>query len=381
VKRRIDWLKQIKEICKIKNGECLSDKCDFALSEILLRCDSGHEWTASATKILRGQWCKKCAINKSKKNIKDCIFLANKNNGECLSKEINNIKEKLIWKCKNGHIFEKSFNKVQQGSWCKICSKRVPHTIKDCNDAALKLGGKCLENKYINLKSNMLWECSEGHQWKASFANILHNNRWCMECYKKNRHKYNLNNLIEIATQKGGECLDFEYKNYNTKINWKCKNGHIFKKNMAEISQDQWCPRCKEKSKIQRKLFEIIKDIYIGHIVRYDFKKLDWLILGKGRQEIDIYVESIKLAIEYDGKHHFKPVKFGGCNFNKAKEIHLKSVKLDNIKNEKIKQHPEDVKYFIRFNYKEKITKEYVLNKLKENNIPIEVNNVLHIPT
>ena len=36
------------------------------------------------------------------------------------------------------------------------------------------------------------------------------------------------------------------------------------------------------------------------------------------------------------------------------------------MKNRKIKEHSNDVKYFIRFNYKEDITKKYVINKLKK---------------
>lgn len=37
---------------------------------------------------------------------------------------------------------------------------------------------------------------------------------------------------------------------------------------------------------------------------------------------------------------------------------------LDVIKNQKIDEHPEDVNHFVRFNYKENITKEYVVSKL-----------------
>ena len=42
------------------------------------------------------------------------------------------------------------------------------------------------------------------------------------------------------------------------------------------------------------------------------------------------------------------------------------SNKRDRLKNKKIHQHPEDVKYFVRFSYKETITKKYVLNKLEK---------------
>jgi len=71
--------------------------------------------------------------------------------------------------------------------------------------------------------------------------------------------------------------------------------------------------------------------------------------------------------------------------------LHLKSIKpwggkkalkqtqaRDKLKNKLIKKHPNDIKYFIRFNYKEfdyrtdiKIIKKIVLKKLKKYNVPI----------
>ena len=52
-----------------------------------------------------------------------------------------------------------------------------------------------------------------------------------------------------------------------------------------------------------------------------------------------------------------------------GKEINIRR---DKLKNKKIAQNSQDVKYFIRFNYKEKITKEYVIKKLINNNVPIK---------
>ena len=44
--------------------------------------------------------------------------------------------------------------------------------------------------------------------------------------------------------------------------------------------------------------------------------------------------------------------------------------KRDKLKNKLIKK-SNDIKYFIRFNYKEPITKEYVLEKLIKDGIPV----------
>jgi very-short-patch-repair endonuclease len=83
------------------------------------------------------------------------------------------------------------------------------------------------------------------------------------------------------------------------------------------------------------------------------------------RQEFDIWVPAIKLVIEYDGRQHFEPVQFGGINLKRTIKNFERTKFLDYLKNKKVRQHKDDVRYFVRFDYKEKITEESVKNKIK----------------
>lgn len=49
--------------------------------------------------------------------------LAVKNGGECLSKEYLNCREKLQFKCSEGHLFYAQPRKIKEGMWCKECSR------------------------------------------------------------------------------------------------------------------------------------------------------------------------------------------------------------------------------------------------------------------
>lgn len=64
------------------------------------------------------------------------------------------------------------------------------------------------------------------------------------------------------------------------------------------------CPKCgKRKTHSENILFEKIKEIYSDTIHHYPI----------GRKHLDIYIPSIKIAIEYQGEQHFRPIKwFGG---------------------------------------------------------------------
>ena len=74
---------------------------------------------------------------------------------------------------------------------------------------------------------------------------------------------------------------------------------------------------------------------------------------------------SVKLAIEYDGRQHFETVPhFGGqATFDGV-------IKRDALKNRLVEE-SSVIDKLIRFSYKEKITKEYVIQKLLDNNIPL----------
>jgi len=178
--------------------------------------------------------------------------------------------------------------------------------------------------------------------------------------------KLNLKICKNVAQNKNGKCLSKEYKGINVKMLWKCELGHEFNMTMGNVSQGQWCPRCRKlKSKTQELIYNIIQDIFPKHNIEYNYRGFDWLKTDEGgKQELDIYVHDIKLAIEYDGEQHFKPMRFGSKK-NMNKKLHSIQ-KLDRIKNEKIKNNPMDIKFFLRFNFKEKITKKYILSKLSK---------------
>ena len=54
------------------------------------------------------------------------------------------------------------------------------------------------------------------------------------------------------------------------------------------------------------------------------------------------------------------PIRFGGMSESKAKDKLKYIRKMDRLKNKKIKENPNDVKYFLRINYKEDIIKENI---------------------
>lgn len=110
----------------------------------------------------------------------------------------------------------------------------------------------------------------------------------------------------------------------------------------------------------ETELYRIIKAIFPNNKVIHHYKR-KWL----GKQEIDIFVPDLNLAIEYDGIQHFKPIKAWG-----GEEGLKKNIERDKLKEEKCK---ENNVILIRFTYKENdlLSENYVKSKLKDYGIDI----------
>lgn len=277
------------------------------------------------------------------------------------------------WLCLmcNKVITYKSVIKVKSRtrSGCILCNGRGHnHTIEDCHIWAKKRGGECLSTGFKNVMEPLLWRCAKGHEFWKDFHHIKQHGNWCFKC--SNNCPPTIQDCHDIAKRNNGTCLSVVYTNSHTKLWWQCEFGHVWPATYNVIRQC-WCPFCKSKSKQQDYLFNIIKELYPQNSVVKNYRDFDWLRTNtrNGKLELDIFVykENFSLAIEYDGVQHFEPVDvFGGVEAFQKLQIR------DKLKEEKIKQHRNNVNYFIRFNYKETLTKEYVIKKLINNNIPIE---------
>jgi very-short-patch-repair endonuclease len=353
------------EMAKSHCGECLSAEYANSNIRMLWRCANGHEWLSKFSSILQGHWCQKCHLGSLKHySIKDCIDFAASKGGKCLSHKYKN-GELIEWECSNGHKWKSAFDHILSGKWCGICLRNIKRSkyLKDCHDVASIRFGQCLSDEFVNAKSAIKWSCSLGHTWTACFNSVKHGT-WCPACADMDK-KYSINDCIQFAQTKDGRCLGQKYTNSYTKIEWECECGHRWLQCYRDIKRGKWCPKCKF-GKTQRLLSEICASI-LGFAPISPFRGFEWLKTGRGngRQEIDIWIPELKLAIEYDGAQHRKAVRFDSMSQEEADDKLLNQIELDKMKNIKIAAHSDEVRYFLRFNDTEIIDEEHVFDKLK----------------
>merc|ERR1712118_68890 len=118
------------DFAKRKEGKLLSNEYRHANEKVQWQCKEGHSWANTWSNIYhKNEWCPHCA-NRAKRSIELANKLAERRGGTCISTKYVNVFSALNWRCKEGHIWQTSYNSVQQGSWCPHCAGKARKTIE-----------------------------------------------------------------------------------------------------------------------------------------------------------------------------------------------------------------------------------------------------------
>lgn len=111
--------------------------------------------------------------------------------------------------------------------------------------------GFCLSETCESLNIPLEFKCKMNHVWKSS--EVLNNGTWCVKC------KHLLDRAKHFAECFEGSCVS---KVYQILLEFKCKNGHVWKADSSRYMNQQWCKQCltQERSKRKESLMIEIQD-------------------------------------------------------------------------------------------------------------------------
>lgn len=93
--------------------------------------------------------------------------------------------------------------------------------IEIINKLVESKNGKFLSGYYLGLHTKLEFECEYGHQWPASPAKVVLQNRWCPYCAKAKRA--NSSSKVHEEISKLGLTFPGEYKTLHSRFQVKCK--------------------------------------------------------------------------------------------------------------------------------------------------------------
>lgn len=264
--------------------------------------------------------------------------------------------KKIWWICDKGHSYLMSVvNKAKRKNSCPICSNRI--VLEGYNDLKTKFPELVKEWNYKKNKNltpekvvsgsnkKVWWICQKcGYEWEATIVSRTITGNGCRNCAinsvgnkikSKKLEKYgdltktHPELVKEWNYEKNGdlkpECF---HLGSTEKVWWRCPNGHEYEQIIYARTKDNYnCPVCANES------HSSFPEQVIYYYCKKIFNKFEVINRYKiQRQEIDIFIKQIKLAIEYDGYyyHHNNKTKLT----EKKKNAFLKEngIKLIRIK-------------------------------------------------
>ena len=225
-------------------------------------------------------------------------------------------KAEVWWLGKCGHEWRAIISNRVKGYGCPICkgkkilvgfndlASQKPELLKDWDYSK-----NSIKPDEITIGSGKIvwWKCHIcGHEWKTSISHRT-NNRGCPCCsgHVVSKGRNDLATIFPFIAE------DWDYEK-NTlkpdevtigstkKVWWKCHNGHpSYLSPIGNRCHGAGCPICNtmfQTSFPEQAIFYYIKKAFPDAVSKYKNKDI-----FKSSMELDIYIPSIRTAIEYDG--------------------------------------------------------------------------------
>ena len=326
-----------------KNGSLKPNQVSLhSQKKVWWKCSKDHEYQQTIDKKVRGDGCPYCSNRKVLAGYNDLKTLhpniAKEWNYEKNGKlnPINFVSgsvQKIWWKCsKCGNEWKTAIRNRTRGSICPKCAT-IKRGQKKHNSSLQKSG--CIKDPILlkewNYEKNrdlkpeqftpgsnksVWWKCSKcGNEWKSRISNRSILKRGCPYCANHRIVKVKATNSLaikypEIAKQwhptKNGTLTPYDVPpGTRKKVWWICEHNHEYQASILHRGHGTNCPICnsgRQTSFAEQAVFYYVKKLYPDAISRYTVAFL-------GRMELDVYIPSIKYAIEYDGEAWHKENK------------------------------------------------------------------------
>lgn len=327
--------------------------------KVKFKClECGYEWFTTPNTLLNSIYgCPECAKvkNGENRNLTHEEFMEKVTSRDyiVLDKYIN-ARTKIKVKCKRCGNTKKVYPSILiNGHGCKICAGLEKKTT-DSFKKELKTVNRDIEilSEYKGSKEEIRAKCKKcNYAWNTNPSKLLIG-CGCPKCAG------NLKKTTDIFTEEMKEInksiiVIGKYKGAFENIRVKCKDcGYTWLATPSNLLKGQKCIKCNLESKGEKMISNILDEYSIPYFKEHRFEDCK----SKRTLPFDFYLPKDRVAIEYDGEQHYKPIElFGG-----EKEF-IKRKKHDNIKN---KYCATNNITLIRVPYYLDDKEGYILNKL-----------------
>lgn len=238
------------------------------------------------------------------------------------------------------HEWSATPNNLLMGHGCPLCSSRKSsERLLRTNEEFLgRLNSInpniCPIEKYVDSQTKIMCRCTiDGYEWRVR-PNDLLRGKGCPECKKvklsNDRMKPHDKFVQEVAEISPNITIVGIYCGSVNTVRCKCElDGFEWDAFPGNLLKGEGCPRCSE-SRGERAVSRWLDANNIKYHAQFKFNDCR----NSRPLPFDFFIPSHNLCIEFDGQQHFRPVKFGGCSDESAKELFERTVRNDVIKSD-----------------------------------------------
>jgi len=88
-------------------------------------------------------------------------------------------------------------------------NKRQLAYLEKAHSYALSKDGQCLSDSYDTIKIPLQWKCKEGHTWERNYEKTVNRGIWCIACFNAERDRLSTVLEPEIPVTKQEYHIDF----------------------------------------------------------------------------------------------------------------------------------------------------------------------------
>lgn len=293
-----------------------------------------------------------------------------------------NSNKKVWWRCNQGHEWQAVIADRNVGTGCPYCAGQK--VLKGYNDLATLnplLAQEWNFEKNKDLKPEQFtvgsgkkvwWKCQKGHEWQA-YINNRNKRIGCPYC----SGRCAIIGETDLQTVNPKLASEWNYEKNTTltpsqvtfssgkKVWWKCSKGHEWQASVSNRNKGRGCPICTSERHTS----------FPEYAFLYYLKKCKLRVIhsykAKG-YELDIYLPSEKIAIEYDGGYWHKNKE--KKDLEKNRKCEKDGILLYRIRENLPALNDRSIDYTVRNKQTdlEKILKE-IISKITGNDIEVDL--------
>jgi hypothetical protein len=151
---------------------------------------------------------------------------------------------KTLFQCSKGHTWKATPANVMYGTGCPHCAGNIPLT-KEIVNTRLADRGIVILDEYVTQKTKARFQCSKGHTWEGAPGNILYG-KGCPKCGRVTAGKKRrlTSDTIRNRLKGRGITMRGNYVTSNTKTLFQCAEGHSWEATPASVTSGNGCPHC-----------------------------------------------------------------------------------------------------------------------------------------